>query len=393
MTRTRSATPMRHHRTRRGAIIRLAALGGHAAAAASALGANARRVAGHQFERALSGSGDMSFDDDFWAYDDGAMDVLWDDYALEPTTCLVYNHRHVIAFHLFGKGHNQCAKKQEGTYLMDAGHFARAYVAQKQVDDALVGQDYGAPEALDYLECTAVEYNDVYYYAKFGCSSQGGLKVVSYSDEDCSKEVSTNIGLYNDIKIQFNVCQTCVAWPAAEADDDAVADVDLDDNFDAYHAYDSKLCGAAAAYQERCGWGCRKQVKKALKSSSAAAYGAKRGWNGFEKFCLFFWSFAAIALVWVVLKQRRMMTREDAIIEEAAMNGVGLKKRHVFPLAIGIVFTILFAMFMVWKKLTWLLLLGTNLALFAHFVFLRRKAKKSGSGGDGYVKDAGLEIS
>jgi len=101
----------------------------------------------------------------------------------------------------------------------------------------------------------------------------------------------------------------------------------------------------------------------------------------------------AIALVWVVLKQRRMMTREDAIIEEAAMNGVGLKKRHVFPLAIGIVFTILFAMFMVWKKLTWLLLLGTNLALFAHFVFLRRKAKKSGSGGDGYVKDAGLEIS
>ena len=50
-------------------------------------------------------------------------------------------------------------------------------------------------------------------------------------------------------------------------------------------------------------------------------------------------------------------------------------------------------MFMVWKKLTWLLLIGTNVGLVAHFVFLRRKAKKSGAGGDGYIKDAGMEIS
>jgi hypothetical protein len=48
------------------------------------------------------------------------------------------------------------------------------------------------------------------------------------------------------------------------------------------------------------------------------------------------------------------MTREDAIVEEAAMNGVGLKKRHVFPLALGIIFFILLAMFMVWKRMTWM---------------------------------------
>jgi hypothetical protein len=88
-----------------------------------------------------------------------------------------------------------------------------------------------------------------------------------------------------------------------------------------------------------------------------------------------------------------MMTREDAIVEEAAMNGVGLKKRHVFPLALGIVFFILLAMFMVWKRMTWILLIGTNVGLFAHFVYLRRKAKKAGQGGEGYIKDAGLEIS
>ena len=102
---------------------------------------------------------------------------------------------------------------------------------------------------------------------------------------------------------------------------------------------------------------------------------------------------AAIASIWVVLKQRRMMTREDAIVEEAAMNGIGLKKRHVFPLAVGIVFFILLAMFMVWKRMTWILLIGANVALFAHFVYLRRKAKKAGQGGEGYIQDAGLEIS
>lgn len=348
-----------------------------------------------QFERELSGSGDYSFDDDFWAYDQGSMDTLWDDYSMMPKKCMIYKNKHVIAFDLYGKGNKQCLKKREGTYIMDVGQFSKAYVAQKQVDYALVGNDYGGVDALDYMECTAVEYNDVYYYAQLGCSTQGGLKLLTFTDEYCSQEVSTNVGLYNDVKIQFNVCQTCVSWPAQNQnynDDAAEDEVELDDNFDNYHMYDSKLCGAAAQYKESCGWGCKKQAKKGMSSSNS--YSDKKSWGGFEKFFLFFWSFAAVALVWVVLKQRRMMSREDAIVEEAAMNGVGLKKRHVFPIALGVIFVILLSMFMVWKKMTWLLLIGTNLGLFAHFVFLRRKAKKAGgAGGEGYVKDAGLEIS
>mmetsp|Transcript_3107 Transcript_3107/g.6437 ORF Transcript_3107/g.6437 Transcript_3107/m.6437 type:complete len:375 (-) Transcript_3107:337-1461(-) len=369
----------------------LLSLFGGVAAAASLTRGDDNRIFKEQSERALSGSGDMSFDDDFWAYDEGSMDVVWDDYSVEPKTCMIYKNQHVIAFDLFGKGHKQCAKKKEGTYLMDVGKFAKAYVAQKQVDYKLVGNEYEAPDALDYIECTAVEYNDVYYYAKLGCSTTGSLKIVAYTDEYCSQAVSTNIGLYNDVKISFNACQSCVAWPAETGDDDAAEEVELDDNFEYYHAYDSKLCGAADQFKLSCGWGCRKQANKGL--ASANYNNMKRSWGGFEKFCLFFWSFAAVALVWVVLKQRRMMSREDAIVEEAAMNGVGLKKRHVFPIGLGIIFFVLFAMFMVWKKLTWLLLIGTNIGLFAHFVFLRRKAKKSGAGGDGYVKDAGLEIS
>ncbi len=43
----------------------------------------------HQFERAL-GSGDgMSFDDDFWSYDQGSMDTYWADYAIVPMKCMI----------------------------------------------------------------------------------------------------------------------------------------------------------------------------------------------------------------------------------------------------------------------------------------------------------------
>jgi len=346
-----------------------------------------------QFERALSGSGDIEFDDEFWGYDQGSMDVVWDDYSIEPKKCMIYNRQHVIAFDLYGKGNKQCLKKREGTYIMDVGQFALAYTAQKQIDYSLMGNDYGGADALDYVACTAVEYNDIYYYAKLGCSTQGGLKLNAYSDENCSQEVNQNIGLYNDVKISFGACQSCVSWPSEQTyDDDAAEEIEVDDNFYGYHMYDSKLCGAAAEYKMSCGWGCKRQAKKGLSSSSNNPHNMKNSWGGFDKFCLFFWSFAAIALVWIVLKQRRMMSREDAIVEEATMNGVGIKKRHVFPIALGIIVFILLSMAMVWKKLTWLLLIGTNIGLFAHFVFLRRKAKK-GSGGDGYIKDAGLEIS
>jgi len=339
-----------------------------------------------QLERALSGSGDMvSFDDAFWEYDqDQSSSIQWSDYSIIPKSCMILNNKHVIAFEIYGKGNNQCAKKKEDTYIMDVGKFSRAYVAQKQIDYKLQGNKYGNPGSMDYLECTLVQYNDAYYYAKLGCTTSGGLKLIAYTDESCTVASSTNIGLYNDIKISFSTCQSCVSWPA-----DGV-DVDVDDQFESYHMYDSKLCGAAAKYRQNCGWGCMRTLKK---GSANADHNGRRSWNGFEKFCLFFWTFVTAASVWVVLKQRRTMTREDAIVEEAAMNGVGLKKRHVFPLVLGLVFFILLGMFMVWKRMTWILLIGTNVALFVHFVYLRRKAKKAGQGGDGYIQDAGLEIS
>ena len=69
---------------------------------------------------------------------------------------------------MYGKGNKSCAKKREATYIMDVGKFALAYVAQKQIDYKLAGNDYGGADALDYVACTAVEYNDVYVSFRFG---------------------------------------------------------------------------------------------------------------------------------------------------------------------------------------------------------------------------------
>jgi hypothetical protein len=189
----------------------------------------------------------------------------------------------------------------------------------------------------------------------------------------------------------FGTCLSCTSNPSAD-DDVTMATFAEAGYTDDFANYDAKLCATVHSNSDTsgsCGWGCKRSVKKGSAASSATS----TGWNALEKFFLFFWSFAGIGLVWVVLKQRRMMSREDAIVEEAAMNGVGIKKRHVFPIALAVVFLTLLGMFMVWKKLTWLLLIGANVGLFAQFVFLRRKAKKANAGGDGYVKDAGLQIS
>lgn len=117
---------------------------------------------------------------------------------------------------------------------MDVGKFAKAYVAQKKIDYKYMGKDYGDADSLDYVDCTQVEYNGNYvrlstflaqtwlwsnfhtnslylhficfnwqYYAKLGCSSQGGLKILAYSDAYCATEVNANIGLYNDIKVNI----------------------------------------------------------------------------------------------------------------------------------------------------------------------------------------------
>ena len=62
----------------------------NAAAATFTRGGVETRTYKDQFERALSGSGDMmSFDDDFWSYDVGSMETYWADYSMMPKKCMI----------------------------------------------------------------------------------------------------------------------------------------------------------------------------------------------------------------------------------------------------------------------------------------------------------------
>jgi hypothetical protein len=71
------------------------------------------------------------------------------------------NRRHVIAYELYKPNNKSCSKRRSGTYIMDVGQFARAYVAQKEQDyEIYYKKNYGKVDSLDYTTCTEVYYND-----------------------------------------------------------------------------------------------------------------------------------------------------------------------------------------------------------------------------------------
>lgn len=113
----------------------------------------------------------------------------------------------VIAYELFKHGHNNCQKHSMGYYLADVGTFVQGSVLQNQYASmyAYGENKYGNPEALDYANCKAFQgENDdgTTTYVKLGCSSAGGLKLLTYSDSSCTTEISANLGIYNDAKVR-----------------------------------------------------------------------------------------------------------------------------------------------------------------------------------------------
>ena len=62
---------------------------------------------------------------------------------------------------MFKSGHNQCKKKQTGTYKLDLESFIRAYTRQVKEEYEAKGADYDVDEdAMAYLECQQYYYNN-----------------------------------------------------------------------------------------------------------------------------------------------------------------------------------------------------------------------------------------
>lgn len=82
----------------------------------------------------------------------------------------------------------------------------------------------------------------------------------------------------------------------------------------------------------------------------------------------------------LIMRKRKAMAPKEALIEEAALNSVGMQQTHVLGI-VGVLFfvTVLFGLAGV-KSITWFLLLTTNIVLFA---YLMKLTVTSGIGPDG----------
>lgn len=289
---------------------------------------------------------------------------------------------------MYGGGHNQCARAGLGTYYAPVDSFVKGYTKQKASNAELTGDDYDVPDELAYLECQAAYGDDdggSAVYLQIGCNDSTGKAIAlkAYEDDQCTQPKSNNYNIKNlgidisDLRIKFETCQDCVYWPDENGDDDAANGADVDDGFWNYHGYDSAMCGAAWKTKTKCNRQCQRQAKKGAKS-----YSYHSGFSRPGKFFLFVFTVSGIFLLLAVHSQRKRMATEDAVYEEALVQKAGMKMKHVVFGIIGlIVFTLIFALLKL-KFLTWFLLLGANVLLFAYWAYLRfRKEGKVEVGG------------
>merc|ERR1712238_432379 len=79
-------------------------------------------------------------------------------------------------------------------------------------------------------------------------------------------------------------------------------------------------------------------VKKLARNSSKST----RTFSATGKFFLFVFSILGFFLLLAVLAQRKKMSTEDALIEEAAVKKVGLEMKYLPRIALGLIFVIAF---------------------------------------------------
>eukprot|EP00565_Helicotheca_tamesis_P008165 CAMPEP_0185732342 /NCGR_PEP_ID=MMETSP1171-20130828/15831_1 /TAXON_ID=374046 /ORGANISM="Helicotheca tamensis, Strain CCMP826" /LENGTH=372 /DNA_ID=CAMNT_0028401801 /DNA_START=132 /DNA_END=1250 /DNA_ORIENTATION=+ len=339
-------------------------------------------------DRFLSSRDSNADDDAFFAFSDN---TLWDNYSIMPQQCIKYNGEDVVVFSLHTEGNNHCAKKKQGLYYATVGNFLRGYNRQQKDNSDLKGYDFERPAVMDYVDCTYTYINNQEVYAKLGCNSQSGgtgITLHAFSDMYCTEKMSYNtnaLGLdMSGVRIRFGVCEDCVYWPnnydadanAEEGEPEGEENEDADaGNFEEYHAYQSPLCSAANYYKETCDRSCRKVAK--------ASYARRhRGFSFFGKIMLFVFCLIGLFSLLAVRGQRMKMSKEHALMEEAAVKKAGLEMKNIGLIIIVVAFLILICILAKLVFLTWFLLLTTDAILIGYWLFLHfRSTGKTEIGG------------
>lgn len=329
----------------------------------------------------VSAGGDEDHDED----DDGLFYFQdsndWSNSAIYPQSCVEQNGAASVVYQLYNKGHNQCKRKSMGTYKLDLETFIRGYSKQMKQEYEAKGQDYEVDnDAMAYLECQEYYYNNNRLYMKVGCRSTGkGFQMHAYTDAYCTTKASMNYNLggidISGLRVNFEVCKSCVASNGYNNYNN-----NNNGNGNNYYGYqnlfehDSELCSVANHYKQTCNRSCRRQARR---SSSSSRSSSGEGFSTVGKFFLWVLSISAIFFLLAGLAQRKKMSKQDALIEEAAIKSSGVDKKFIPRIFIGLILFIIFLILFKRKTLTWFFLIALNIALLGYWMHLKNKAEQN----------------
>lgn len=321
-----------------------------------------------------SGSGDEPWnyyggDDNFYAFSEyGDAAMHWSEYSIYPEACITRGGSDIIVYSMYSDGNNQCKKKSLGKYYVTVAQFVKAVSKENEKTAELQDYDFDEPNALYYLDCRQGSSDDdgTTFYTKLGCKQDAwkALAVNAYSDKYCSEKLSS----YNyqvdlsDIQINYQTCQSCSDWTIP--DDDG-----FDDQIASESEYFAPLCSAAWNYRETCDGACQRQMKLATGAAK------NRKYTGSQKFMLFFLSTVGLFSFAGLMINRKKMSTEDALLEDAQVERVGLQKSHLSKAVGGTVFLIILLMLFKVKGLTFFLLIAIDLFLIGYWARLEYRQK------------------
>lgn len=324
----------------------------------------------------------------------------------------------MVLFSMYKEGHNGCKKKQEGSYAVSLSSFMLAASKHKEKLFEMQEYDYDEPEALDYASCNVLYINDddnnrqqvcsycpvndrlflpkltvmylilhIYFvittstpnakaYGRIGCKegSWQALQLYVYEDSSCT-QLKENFQYGNldlsSLKVSYNTCTECASWSLPYTDDD----------FRYGEAnYFSPLCSGIYNYKTECDRSCQKAAK--------IANGTKRAVGGYtkpQKLLAFTMCILAISGLLGVMHQRKKMSDEDLLMEEATLQSLRIKREKIpkIFLSIGVFILILFLLHV--KLFTFILLAILDGMLIGYWARLQMSRK-------GEVSIRGLKI-
>jgi len=316
-------------------------------------------------------------DDGFFYFQD---DNDWSSSAIFPQSCIETNDGDYVVYQLHNSGHNQCARKTMGTYKLDIPSFVRAYTRQMKQEYEAKGADYDVDdEAMEYLNCQAYYYNNNQYYMKIGCRNNGkGFQLNAYTDGYCTERAATSYNMQaidiSSLRVSFQSCNSCVASSGYGYNNN-----NNNNQGNAYYQdlseHDSPLCSVANYYKQKCNGSCKRAARKSNSGGSSRSYGD--GFSPVGKFFLWVLSLSAVFFLLAGLAQRKKMSKQDALIEEAAIKQSGVDKKYIPRIFIGLILFIILLILFKKKTLTWFFLIAINIALLAYWMHLKSKAEQN----------------